>query len=118
MIVYHFIRRLNSNFFMVFALASFALGWYFSTLLVQVTYLYPLGLTYDGFSTLDYFPVFPWIGVYFTGIFLGRVFYSERKSLFNIQPRPGFLAYISRHSLLLYMVHQPIFFSILYLIHM
>jgi len=70
-------------------------------------------------ATEDYVPLFPWFGVVLIGIFLGKYIYSE--------PVPDFarwrgdnaigriLTLGGRHSLLIYMLHQPLFIGILYL---
>jgi len=69
--------------------------------------------------TEDYVPVFPWLGVVLIGIFLAKYIYRE--------PVPGFarwqgdsaigrvLILGGRYSLLIYMLHQPLFIGILYL---
>jgi uncharacterized membrane protein len=69
--------------------------------------------------TEDYVPLFPWFGVVLLGLFLGRSIYSG--------PVPSFacwrcnttigrvLTVGGRHSLIIYMLHQPLFIGILYL---
>ncbi|MBA2689600.1 MAG: DUF1624 domain-containing protein [Burkholderiales bacterium] len=70
--------------------------------------------------TEDYVPLLPWFGVVMIGLFLGKRLLRE--SLTGIKPwRPNntplrLLALAGRHTLLLYMVHQPIFLGLLYLV--
>ncbi len=78
-----------------------------------------IGLTTQLPSTLDYVPLFPWFGVVLIGMFLGRL--SEeygwlRKKGEGRNPLTRLLALSGRHSLLIYMVHQPILFGALYLV--
>ena len=70
--------------------------------------------------TEDYVPLLPWFGVVLIGIFAGRlacrgapwVGVSQWKA--GAASRP--LAWAGRHSLILYMVHQPVFLGVLYLL--
>ena len=71
--------------------------------------------------TEDYVPLAPWFGIVLIGIFVGKL-------IFNQQDEPAFLArplhnpfarllaFSGRHSLHIYLLHQPVFFGILYLI--
>jgi uncharacterized membrane protein len=66
-------------------------------------------------ATEDYVPLFPWLGVTLVGIALGaRSLYREQDKL-DVASRltPGWLAWLGRHSLLIYMVHQPVLIGIL-----
>ena len=71
-------------------------------------------------ATEDYVPVFPWFGVVLIGIFLGRYIYSDPVPAFarwqDNTPWGRLLTLGGRHSLLIYMLHQPLFIGILYLI--
>ena len=79
-----------------------------------------LGLVTRKPVTEDYVPLLPWFGVVLIGIFLGRVLFlrpgvswlADWRSAHPLA-RLGSLA--GRHSLLIYMVHQPILLGLLYL---
>ena len=69
----------------------------------------------------DYMPLFPWIGVFFVGVVIGRACYKEKKTLFPpkhdvVRRITAPFEFIGRHSLLIYLVHQPIVILICYLI--
>ncbi|HEB57731.1 MAG TPA: DUF1624 domain-containing protein [Gammaproteobacteria bacterium] len=69
--------------------------------------------------TEDYVPLLPWFGVVLIGHFLGRLIFSRLRPALVIQWRNrGWLrrtlCFGGRHSLHLYMVHQPIFLGLLY----
>jgi uncharacterized membrane protein len=70
-------------------------------------------------ATEDYVPLFPWFGVVLIGIFLGRALYSKTVpdiARWQAESVPGrILTLGGRHSLLIYMLHQPLFIGILYL---
>ena len=79
---------------------------------VQVTFLFPLGLTYPGFSSSDYFPLLPNFGYFLLGAVIGRLCYKEKKSLLpNVRTDffvIRFLSFCGRNSLVIYLVHQPV----------
>ncbi len=72
-----------------------------------------LGLRQVGRSMVDYYPVFPWFGVALVGIFVGYSLYpgGQRRyswpDLGQVAPVRG-LRFLGRHSLLIYLIHQPI----------
>ena len=79
--------------------------------------LAPFGIYILGFYSADYFPILPWTGVFLLGTYLGKALYSERVSLLKFEPklqRP--FAFVGRHALLVYIVHQPIIYGIIWLI--
>lgn len=63
--------------------------------------------------TIDYFPLLPWFGVVVTGISMGTILYREGKRQFIIpdfiqKKSPIFLSYLGKHSLYVYLLHQPV----------
>jgi uncharacterized membrane protein len=75
-----------------------------------------------GFNTVkppteDFVPLFPWMGVVLVGVALGRALLAR-----PLRPRagrsagPSALAWLGRHSLAIYMVHQPLLIGLLWLI--
>jgi len=99
----------------VWALASMgvilaAVGIYlkFSGVAVSFPWLMPLGIPYWGFTSSDYFPLMPNLGYFLIGAFLGRTLYRSRQSLLPQLPGMGVFSWIGRHSLLIYLLHQPV----------
>lgn len=78
------------------------------------------GLSSETVRSNDFVPVFPWFGVVLTGMGLGA-FLLRRETLFA-NPFAGFsqtkagrlLAFIGRHSLIFYLVHQPVLIALIY----
>jgi uncharacterized membrane protein len=94
-------------------------------LLAQYTFSFPwflwLGLQPTGFITVDYFPLLPWLGVVSLGIFAGGALYKNYQRLFSIPDFSShifmrFLSLLGRHSLIIYLIHQPILILVLYLL--
>ena len=108
MLLWEFFKGASQKVLWCFCTAFAALGWRFSHLMVAATYLYPLGLTSPGFESADYFPLLPYFGYFLAGAALGKRFYPTRKSLFPKLPRLSFLCRCGRHSLLIYLIHQPV----------
>ena len=64
--------------------------------------------------TEDYVPLFPWLGVVLIGVALGSVLPRARRTLDAAgRITPTWLAWAGRHSLIIYLVHQPILVGIL-----
>lgn len=68
----------------------------------------------------DYFPVFPYLGFFLLGAVVGKTLYKTRESRFpNVSQRNVFVRFfcwLGRHSLPVYLIHQPVFFGLVYLL--
>jgi uncharacterized membrane protein len=82
---------------------------------IHTDWLLPFGIISDTYGSLDYFPLLPWLGVFFTGAALGKWLYADRQSRIRKIIPESVINRAGRHSLLIYVVHQPIFLAILYL---
>lgn len=78
-------------------------------------WLVPLGIVPPGFMSLDYYPLLPWGGVVLLGAWAGNRIYKHPGSILKRAPEPNFLTYIGRHSLWIYLLHQPILIVLLWL---
>lgn len=72
-----------------------------------------LGFIPAGFYSIDYFPILPWFGLVLIGLFAGNISYKNYKRGFRIPDFSGFspvrsLCFLGRHSLLIYLIHQPL----------
>lgn len=76
------------------------------------------GLRPYEFQTFDYYPLLPWFGVMLTGAALGNWWYKKRPAV--IKKNPGRMAkavgWAGRHSLGIYLIHQPVLLGILWLL--
>lgn len=74
-----------------------------------------LGFPPVNFTSTDYFPVFPWIFLYGAGYYIGLIL-DKLKILCKLKyPSKGIFNYIGKHTLFIYMLHQPVIYGILYL---
>ncbi|HTS22398.1 MAG TPA: heparan-alpha-glucosaminide N-acetyltransferase [Casimicrobiaceae bacterium] len=65
-------------------------------------------------ATEDYVPLFPWLGVVLLGIPAGHAVLARPARVAAMGARaPRWLAWLGRHSLLIYMAHQPLIVGLL-----
>lgn len=87
---------------------------------VQTHLLMPLGRPWHGFSSSDYFPLLPNLGYFLLGAVLGKTLYRRKQTLLpkvNADaPLIRFLLLCGKHSLWIYLLHQPILSGLSFLI--
>jgi uncharacterized membrane protein len=80
-------------------------------------WLLPLGIHPPTFWSVDYEPIFPWLGIVLIGMGLGEYLYPEGLRSFTLPQIPEMvvrpLAFLGRHSLIIYLIHQPIIILII-----
>lgn len=75
-----------------------------------------LGCTPETFSSIDYFPLFPWFGVVLFGFWLGQKLIPKPEKEPIVKTNNIFIQFITisgRHSLGIYLLHQPIIWILL-----
>jgi uncharacterized membrane protein len=76
-----------------------------------------LGIHPASFWSVDYEPLFPWIGCVLIGMGLGEYLYKDGLRQFVVPDIPVIiiqpLAFLGRHSLVIYLIHQPIIILLL-----
>jgi uncharacterized membrane protein len=87
---------------------------------VGSTWLLWLGLMPAHFTSVDYFPVLPWFGVVLIGVFVGNSLYPCYQRTFRLRDCSQVamirgINFLGRHSLLIYLVHQPVLIAALFL---
>ena len=113
MILWGVLKKLPGWLLAVLAAGMLALGFWFLFLPgVDFPWLMPLGLSWKGFVSSDYFPLLPYLGFFLAGALLGRTLYKNKCTLLpRVDPRSpaiGLLTFCGRHSLWIYMLHQPV----------
>ncbi len=87
---------------------------------VDFPWLVPLGLIPHGFTSSDYFPLFPNLGYFLAGAVLGKTLYARQETLFpQVDPQKPlirFLLFCGKHSLTIYLLHQPVLIALVGLI--
>lgn len=95
------------------------LGNYLSGYRFDFVWLVWLGFMPTGFCSVDYFPVFPWFGYILIGVFLGKLLYPNGESKLPVKNySENWLitrfCFLGRHSLRIYLLHQPLLLIIIY----
>lgn len=83
--------------------------------LYQYKWLSILGFRSDDFHSADYFPFLPWIFLYLFGYQFWRLIRDRQIDRFFYRKIPV-LDFIGKHSLIIYMAHQPVLYGICWLI--
>ena len=78
----------------------------------------PFGVNERGRAMLDWYPILPWFGMFLIGAWLGHTLYTSGRRQFALPdgsrlPVIRQLAFMGRHALLIYLVHQPVLVGIL-----
>ncbi len=75
-------------------------------------WLFPLGLHSAGFFSADYWPLLPWLFLYLMGVSLG----SRLRGGGAAKRIPSALTFPGRHSLIVYLLHQPLLYGLFWLL--
>jgi uncharacterized membrane protein len=71
----------------------------------------------DSSHSVDYFPIFPWLGVVLIGIFVGKLFYSKNVRQFRFKKNSNgllvkFICFLGKKSLIIYLLHQIVLYGL------
>ena len=110
-LAFPFLRFGNLN--LLLGVVFVCLGVVLKFVTVDFSYLLWLGFKPSGFFTVDYFPLLPWFGVVLLGMFVGRCLYAESIRRFSLKDFSNLgvvrvVGFLGRHSLIVYLVHQPV----------
>lgn len=74
-----------------------------------------IGFPQASFTSSDYFPLIPWFFLFAAGYFIYHIFkkYDLLKHLSTVKFPP--LEWVGRHSLIIYMLHQPVVYGAIWL---
>jgi uncharacterized membrane protein len=94
---------------LIAGIAIIALGTLIQLPLFDRPWLNWVGMMTHKPATEDYVPLFPWLGVVLIGVALGAALPRMQRTLAKVDRfAPPWLAWLGRHSLVIYLVHQPI----------
>lgn len=120
MILWAFLRKLPRMGLAVLGIAAIAAGLWLARQSFAFPWLLPLGFMPRDFLTADYFPLLPHLGFFLLGAMLGETLYRQRKSLlpdaWETLGASRFLGFCGRHSLIIYLLHQPVLTGLLWLL--
>lgn len=82
----------------------------------NINYLYPIGITASGFRSADYFPLIPYGFIFLAGTAFSDFVKNGQLPKFFYKAKLPVINFLGRHSLWVYIIHQPVFMLITYLI--
>ena len=81
----------------------------------HLQFLFP-SITHRGAYSADYFPLLPWSFIFLFGTFFGRIVRDKTWPAFVYRPHIKPLSFFGRWALVIYVVHQPVIYGVLWLI--
>ena len=102
-------RNVNSGYlgFECWKLAGLPKSWY------ENLFTAFLGFPRGEFYSTDYFSLIPWIFLFGTGYFLYHFLLDKKVMDFFVKIRIRPLEFLGRHSLIIYLAHQPLIYGLL-----
>ncbi|UCD14170.1 MAG: DUF1624 domain-containing protein [Thermoplasmatales archaeon] len=118
-LAYPFLRLRYQNFLL--GIILILIGIVLKNFTFDFYWLIWLGFTPTQFYTVDYFPLLPWFGVVLIGAFIGNSLYPKYKRRFALKDFSKFrfiqlFCFLGRHSLIIYLLHQPILIGLIYVL--
>ncbi len=85
------------------------------SILLESDFLYPFGIVNENFTSSDYFPILPWIFVFLIGTAISDPILNKKlpEKFYNF--KSSFITFIGKHTLVIYLIHQPIIIFLLYI---
>ncbi|KJS20766.1 MAG: hypothetical protein VR72_13390 [Clostridiaceae bacterium BRH_c20a] len=117
-VLYSLFKRFRTLVLIFLGLLIIILGNVIDNITSSTNLFTPFGLTSATYASLDYYPLLPYFGVFLLGMALKNIFYLKKQSLFNFSlPSNNPISLLGQHSLLIYLIHQPIILAVLFFMH-
>lgn len=108
MILFPLLKKMNNILLFISAVFIVLTAISIKSILVDTSLLLPFGVMYRGFVTLDYYPISPYLSVFILGILAYKMYYYKGQSIFKFHYKNEYLSMISKSSLAIYLIHQPV----------
>jgi uncharacterized membrane protein len=110
-------EKIPKSLMLIFCIAGIIISSYcVNNIEIQSEHLWIFGWQYKGFVSYDYFPLFPWLFVFLFGTWLGYYVKENRFPAWFYKARIPVLSFIGKHSLVVYIIHQPILYGLVLLL--
>jgi len=115
-LLYSLLEKININLLVIIGTIIFILGNMVKNVTTDFDYFFVLGITSNNFISADYYPLIPWLGVFIYGIVIGKLLYKDKKSVFRFSINNNIISWVGKHTLSIYIIHQPLIIIIIGLI--
>ncbi|MCI8442885.1 MAG: DUF1624 domain-containing protein [Provencibacterium sp.] len=79
--------------------------------LYECGFLFPLGFPSPRFFSSDYYPLIPWFFLFLCGAYVGAYIREDRLPAWCCRLHLPLLAFVGRHTMPIYLLHQPLIFG-------
>lgn len=107
-LIHSFLSRYSNVILILSAAGSFLLGIFSRIIITDNTFLLVFGIVPPCFTSMDYYPIFPYIAYFIVGMLIYRSHLFPRDRRMKIGSSFGWLEQISKNSLWIYLLHQPV----------
>ncbi len=118
MLMYPLFKRMKSVWLILLSIVMLVMGIQLNNSISPYPHLYIFGWADANFQSMDWFPIMPYTAYFLLGIVISRCEYSNNQSMFKFkQPlltKP--FCFIGRHTLWIYLIHQPVVMGVLELL--
>ena len=83
--------------------------------LYTTRWLFPLGFPGPDFYSSDYFPLLPWIFLFWAGTAFHRVLENAPRLRRALEPQAPLLSALGRRTLVVYLLHQPVIYGLVWM---
>ena len=80
--------------------------------LYESDWLVPIGISSPSFFSADYFPLLPWMFIFFAGVFVGRYFRAAGFPEWAYPQRIKLFGFLGRNALIIYIAHMPLIYVV------
>ena len=115
MILFLILKRMNNILLFISAAVIAFTATPLKNAFAGTSLLLPFGVRYRGFISLDYYPLSPYLSVFILGIIAYKMYYYKKQSLFKFCYKNEHISMISKGSLAIYLIHQPIIIAMIFL---
>lgn len=103
------LKKTNKYILLVISVLIIGFGFYFSTVHVTTNIFMMFNLTAFGFTSADYYPLFPFLGFYILGYLFGDYYFNfKNNSKITEKYNDNIFTYFGRNTLIWYFLHQVI----------
>lgn len=116
MILFPLLKKMNNILLFLSAAVIAFVAVPFKDIFFDISRMLPFGVMNRGINTLDCYPLIPYLSVFILGILAYKMYYYKKQSLFKVYYENKYISMISKNSLAIYLIHQPVIVAMILLL--